>query len=137
MPRLRPSEPTRTRFVDSSCILLPSQNLARCITLSLLNSDLNPSLRCCLVTRRRFLPANVRCVTVATGAGLLVLLELFFDRYRLWISRLSAVFVASRTRRDGHVRSQSPQRVGPRNVDVASSAFQHMLAFAAFVAEPC
>ncbi len=88
------------------------------------------------MTRRRFLPANIRCVTVGAGAGLLVLLELFFDRYRFWIGRLLAVSVASRARRDRHVRSQSTQRVGPRNVDVAGGAFQRVLAFAAFVTEP-
>ena len=88
------------------------------------------------MTRRWFLPANIRCVTVATRRGLLVLLELFFDRYCFWIGRLLSVFVASRARRDGHVRRQTSQRSGPRDVDVTTGAFHYVLALAAFVTEP-
>ena len=88
------------------------------------------------MTRRWFLPANIRCVTVGTRRGLLVLLELFFDCYRLWIRRLPVVFVTGRARRDGHVRRQTSQRSGPRDVDVTTGAFHYVLALAAFVTEP-
>src|SRR2546423_14910126 len=87
------------------------------------------------MTYRRFLLPNVGRVTVSTFAGLLVLVELFFNRHGLWISRLLVVFVAISARGDWHVGREPTQGCGARDVDVAGRAFHHVLAFAAFVRE--
>lgn len=88
------------------------------------------------MTRRRFSLTNIRCVTVGANARRLVLFELLFDRYGLWICRFLTVLMASSTGRNRNVRRQSPQRNRTGDVDVAGGAFHDMLAFAAFVAEP-
>src|SRR6266576_704735 len=45
--------------------------------------------------------------------------------------------MTSDARGDWHIRSQTQQRAGPRDVDMTGSTFHHMLAFAAFMTEHC
>lgn len=87
------------------------------------------------MTRRSFSLTNIHCVTIRANARLLVLFELVFDRYGLWICRFLTVLMASSTGRNGNVRRQSPQGNRTGDVDVAGCAFHDMLAFPAFVAE--
>ena len=88
------------------------------------------------MTRRRFSLTNIRCVTIRANARLLVLFELLFDRYGLWIRRFLTVLMAGSTGRNRDIRCQSPQRNRTSDVDVTRGAFHDVLAFAAFVAEP-
>src|SRR5947208_12766466 len=81
------------------------------------------SLRCCLMTGRRFLLSHVRCVAIRASTGFLVLLKLFIDRRHLRISNFLVVLMTSRARRNRHVSRQATQRPRTCDVDVASSAF--------------
>lgn len=94
-------------------------------------------LRRSLVTRGRLFPAHIRRMAISAVARLFVLLELFFDRRHLRIGRFLVVLVTSDARGDWNIGSQAPQRAGPRDIDVASSALHHVLALAAFVTEHC
>lgn len=87
------------------------------------------------MTWRRLLLAHVFRMAISTVAGFLKLLQLSFDGHRLWIGRALAVAMTRRAGVDGNVRGQSAQGGGARNVDMASRAFQDVLAFAAFVRE--
>ena len=87
------------------------------------------------MTRRRLFLPDIWRMTIRALAGLLVLHELFFDRHSLRIGDLLVVLMTARARRDGHVRRQSAQRRGARNVDVAGRAFHDVFALAAFVSE--
>ena len=93
------------------------------------------SLRCCLMTGRRFLLSHVRCVAIRASTGFLVLLKLFFNRRNLRISNFLVVLMTSCARRDRHVRGQAAECARASNVDVAGSAFQHVPALAAFMTE--
>ena len=87
------------------------------------------------MTRWRFLLSHVRCMAIHASAGFLVLLKLFFDRRNLRISNFLVVLMTSRARRNRHIWRQAAQRRRPRDVDVATRAFHHVPALAAFVAE--
>src|ERR1041385_2009691 len=90
-------------------------------------------LRYRIMTRRRLFLPDIWRMTIRALAGLLVLHELFFDRHSLRIRDLLVVLMTARARRDGHVRRQSAQRRGARNVDVAGRAFQDVRTLAALV----
>lgn len=87
--------------------------------------------------RGRLLFSHVRCVAIEAGAGLLVLLKLFFNRRNLRISNFLVVLVTSRARRDRNVRGQAAQGARACNVDVAGCTFHHVAALAAFMSKPC
>ena len=76
-------------------------------------------------------------MTIGASAGRLVLLEFLFDGCHLWIRGFLTVFVAGGANRYRNIRSQTAQRAGARDIDVAGCAFQHMLAFAALMTELC
>lgn len=86
---------------------------------------------------RRLLRADLGYVTIGAAVGLLKLHELFFDSRNFRIGRLLVVLMTSSARSDRNVGSQSTQRPGPRNIDVAGRAFHHVFTFAAFVTEHC
>ena len=87
------------------------------------------------MTGRRFFLAHIRGVAIQTGARLLILRELFFDRHGLRIRSLLAVLVTRCAGGDRHVRRQASQRACAGDIDVASGALQRMFAFAAGVIE--
>lgn len=89
------------------------------------------------MARRRLLLTDVFSVAIGAIARLLKLLQLSFDRHRFRISRSLAVAMACRAGIYRYVRRQAAQRACARDVDVASRAFQDVLAFAAFVRELC
>lgn len=76
-------------------------------------------------------------MTIRASACLPVLLKLLFDSCHLWIRRFLIILVARGANGNGYVGSESAHRAGPRDVDVACRAFQHMLAFAALMTELC
>ncbi len=86
--------------------------------------------------RGLFLP-HIWRMTVGTLARLLVLGELFFNGYGFWIRRLFVVLVTARAGGDWHIRRQSAQGRGTRDIDVTGRAFHDVLALAAFVRELC
>lgn len=89
------------------------------------------------MARRRLLLADVFSVAIGAIPRLLKLLQLSFDRHGFWISRALAVAMARRTGVYGDVGRQAAQRACARDVDVASRAFEDVLAFASFVRELC
>ncbi len=89
------------------------------------------------MARRRLLLTDILSVAIGAIARLLKLLQLSFDSHGFWISRAFAVAMACRAGIYRHVGRQTAQRACARDVDVASRAFQDVLAFAAFVRELC
>ena len=89
------------------------------------------------MTRRRLFLAHFFNVAIGAIACLLKLRQLSFDRYSGLIRGLLAVAMTRCAGVYWHVGRQSAQRAGARNVDVASRAFQDVLAFAAFMRELC
>src|SRR5688572_21080778 len=86
---------------------------------------------------RRLLLTDILSVAIGAIARLLKLLQFSFDSHGFWISRALAVAMARRASVDGDVGRQAAQSACARYVDVASRAFQDVLAFAAFVRELC
>ena|SRR5438128_1770150 len=64
------------------------------------------SLRCRIMTRWRFLFADIRRVAIGATATLLPLLKLFFDCRDPGISRLFIVLVTSRADRNRNIRCE-------------------------------
>lgn len=89
------------------------------------------------MARRRLLLTDILSVAIGAIARLLKLLQFSFDSHGFWISRAFAVAMACRAGIYRHVGRQAAQRIGARDVDVASRAFQDVFAFAAFVRELC
>ena len=89
------------------------------------------------MTSGRLLLAHIRRVAISAVAGLLVLLELFFDRCYLWIGNFLIVPVARGANRNRNIRGEPHQAVPSGDIDVAGSAFLHVLTLAAFVTEHC
>ena len=89
------------------------------------------------MTRRRLLLTDIFSVAIGAIARLLKLLQFSFDSHGFWISRALAVAVACRAGIYRYVGRQAAQRACARDVDVASRAFQDVLAFAAFMRELC
>ena len=92
-------------------------------------------LRCRFVTCRRFFLPYVCRMTIRAAARLLELLELFFDSRDLRIGRLLVVLVTGDACGDRHIRSQTAERAGSGDVDMAGRAFTHMFTLAALVTE--
>ena len=87
------------------------------------------------MTRRWLLLPDVFSVAIRAISGRLELLQLSFDRHRLWISSLLAVAMARRAGVYRHIRRQAARRARAGNVDVARRALRDVLAFTAFVRE--
>ena len=87
------------------------------------------------MARWRFFLSHVQRMAISASARLPVLRKLFFDRHGLRISRLLVVLVTGYARRYRHIWRQAAQRRRPRDVDVATRAFHHVLALPAFMNE--
>lgn len=89
-----------------------------------------------MTSRRLFLP-HIRLMTIRAAARLLKLRQLFFDSRDLRIGRFLVVLVTGNARGDRHIRGQTAQRAGSRNINVARRALAYVLTFAAFMTEHC
>ena len=83
----------------------------------------------------RLFPTYIRRVAIRTLAGFLELLKFGFDSYGFRIRRLLAFSMTRRAGIDRNVRRQSAHRRRACDVDVASRAFHHVLAFTALMVE--
>lgn len=89
------------------------------------------------MARRWLLLTDILSVAIGAIARFLKLLQFSFDSHGFWISCELAIAMTRRAGVDWHIGRQTAQRAGARDVDVASRAFQDVLALAAFVRELC